>query len=137
MVLEEAMSVGELISFIIYTLIVSGALAGIASLYSSFMSAAGASERVFELMDRVTSIPRESGRQLSNLRGTISFHDVCFAYPTRPDIEVLKDINLSIQPGERIALVGPSGSQVSLPLRRLCLVFTTPSQEPSLSMALH
>ena len=110
LVLEEAMSVGELISFIIYTLIVSGALAGIASLYSSFMSAAGASERVFELMDRVTSIPRESGHQLTNLRGTISFNDVCFAYPTRPDIEVLKDINLSIQPGERIALVGPSGS---------------------------
>lgn len=110
LVLEDAMSVGALISFILYTLIVSGALAGLASLYSSFMSAAGASERVFELMDRVTSIPRSGGEKLSNPQGTISFQDVCFAYPTRPDIEVLSHINLSIAPGERIALVGPSGS---------------------------
>ena len=110
LVLENSMSVGELISFILYTLIVSGALGVLASIYANFMRAAGASERVFSLMERVTSIPRGSGTTLESPEGKISFREVSFAYPTRPDITVLHDINLSVSPGERIALVGPSGS---------------------------
>jgi ATP-binding cassette subfamily B protein len=110
LVLENSMSVGELISFILYTLIVSGALGVLASIYANFMRAAGASERVFSLMERVTSIPRGSGITLPNPEGKVSFQDVHFAYPTRPDITVLQNINLSVSPGERIALVGPSGS---------------------------
>ena len=110
LVLDNSMSVGELISFILYTLIVSGALGVLASIYANFMRAAGASERVFSLMERVTSIPRGSGTTLSNPEGKVSFQGVHFAYPTRPDISVLQNINLSVSPGERIALVGPSGS---------------------------
>jgi len=110
LVLENSMSVGELISFILYTLIVAGALGAMASLYANFMQAAGASERVFGLMERITHIPRGSGSTLPNPQGKITFDNVCFAYPTRGDIEVLKNINLSIAPGQRIALVGPSGS---------------------------
>ena len=110
LVLDNSMSVGELISFILYTLIVSGALGVLASIYANFMRAAGASERVFSLMERVTSIPRGSGTTLPHPEGKISFQGVHFAYPTRPDISVLQNINLSVSPGERIALVGPSGS---------------------------
>lgn len=110
LVLSDAMSVGELISFIIYTLIVAGSLATLAGLYSDFMRAAGAGERVFALMERISSIPRGEGKKLVNLRGKIGFEQVGFAYPSRPDIPVLADINVCVEPGQRIALVGPSGS---------------------------
>ena len=83
LVLEGSMSIGELISFILYTLIVSGALAG-ASLYSSFMSAAGASERVFELMDRVTSIARGQGQTITDPKGSLTFQEVSLPTPRDP-----------------------------------------------------
>jgi len=108
-VLTGTLSVGALTSFILYTLIVAFSLGTLGGLWADFMRAAGAGERVFELMDRVSEIPNRGGRELESLRGELTLDAVHFAYPTRPEIPVLSGVNLQFDPGEVVALVGPSG----------------------------
>jgi ABC transporter fused permease/ATP-binding protein len=104
------MSPGGLMSFLIYTLIVAFALGGLADLWADFMRAAGAAERVFELIDRVPAIPPEGGLVPSRAEGRVALSGVDFAYPTRPDVKVLRGLELALAPGEVVALVGPSGA---------------------------
>lgn len=75
-------------------------------------SAKGAAYKIFEVIDRVPDIDPDSeeGLRLDNLKGSIEFKNVHFKYPTRPDIVILKDLNLKINPGQTVAFVGPSGS---------------------------
>ncbi len=110
LVLDGALSVGELTSFLIYTLMVAVALAALADLWADFMRASGAAERVFELIDRQPAIPASGGERLTALQGRVDFQGVRFAYPSRPDIPVLQGIDLTLQPGEVVAIVGPSGA---------------------------
>jgi len=109
LVIDKAMSVGDLTSFILYTLIVAFSLGALAGLYSDLMRASGASERVFAIMDRAPTIPLRQGKRLEGLNGEIAFEHVDFSYPSRADVPVLRDINLRIAPGEMVALVGASG----------------------------
>jgi len=109
MVVQQQISIGELTAFILYTLIVAVAIGTLSSLWTDFMRAVGAGERVFELMDRRPKINNTGGERLEKIEGDIHFKDVHFSYPTRPDITVLKDLKLRIKPGEIVALVGPSG----------------------------
>jgi ABC transporter fused permease/ATP-binding protein len=110
LVVASEMTAGELTSFILYTLMVAFALGSLASLWTDFMRALGSAERVFDLMDRVPGIDNQGGRRLSAVAGRLAFEGVRFAYPTRPDVTVLKGLELTIEPGEVVALVGPSGS---------------------------
>jgi len=108
-VLENRLSSGELISFLVYGLTVAGSLGGLVGVYSSFQEALGATKRVFEILDTqpdVTDAP--DAKTLGTVEGRITFHDVSFSYDERQ--EVLHHINLDIAPGEIIALVGPSGA---------------------------
>jgi len=89
---------------------VAGSLGALSELWSDFMKAIGAAERVFELMDRVPAIPASGGRVLSQVEGRVAFEEVHFAYPSRRDVPVLQGIDLEMAPGERLALVGPSGA---------------------------
>jgi ATP-binding cassette subfamily B protein len=110
MVMSGELSVGELTSFILYTLIVAMALSTLADLWSDFARARGASERIFELLDREPLVDSGSGETLDSVTGRIEFEGVGFAYPVRPEARVLDEIELFLEPGTVTALVGPSGA---------------------------
>ncbi len=110
LVVEGSMTVGDLTSFILYTLLVAFSFGAIGSLWADFMRATGAAERVFDLMDRPSEIPLGQGERPEAVRGAIDFDAVTFSYPARPDVTVLDGLSLKIEPGQIVALVGPSGS---------------------------
>jgi len=109
MLVEGTISIGELTGFLLYTLTVAFSLGALSSLYEDFMKALGASERVFELMDRTSSMVGGSQRP-EQILGNIRLRELEFAYPGRPDLAVLQRLNLSLRPDEVVALVGHSGS---------------------------
>ncbi|MCP3105356.1 ATP-binding cassette domain-containing protein [Myxococcus sp. K15C18031901] len=109
LVVDGQLTVGALTSFLIYTLMVALSLSAVAEVWTDFMRASGAAERVFELMDRQPAIP-SGGDQLSSVRGHVEFRAVRFAYPTRPDVSVLHGLDMELRPGEVVAVVGPSGA---------------------------
>ncbi|XP_052303549.1 ABC transporter B family member 25 isoform X9 [Populus trichocarpa] len=105
-----SMTTGALTSFILYSLTVGGSISGLSGLYTVAMKAAGASRRVFQLLDRVSSMPKSGNKcPLSEQVGDVELDDVWFAYPSRPNDMVLRGITLKLQPGSKVALVGPSG----------------------------
>jgi ABC transporter fused permease/ATP-binding protein len=110
LVLHGQMTPGQLTSFLVYTLIVAFSLGGLADLWADFMRATGAAERVFELLDRTPAIPPRGGLEPATAQGSVALVGVQFAYPTRPDVTVLDGVDLTIAPGEVVALVGPSGA---------------------------
>lgn len=110
MVMAGDLSVGELASFILYTLIVAMSMSALANLWSDFARARGASERVFELLDREPLVDAGGGDTLDEVHGLIEFEDVSFAYPVRSEVTVLDDVILRLDPGQVVALVGPSGA---------------------------
>ena len=110
-VLEGDLTAGQLTSFILYSVIVAFSLGTLTDLWSDFMRATGAAERVFELMDSEPVIEVSSGhRRLSGLTGRVRFEDVRFRYPTRPDVDVLRGVDFALEPGGTLAVVGPSGA---------------------------
>ncbi len=106
------MSVGQLISFVLYSTFVGASFGGIAELYAQIQKAIGATERVFELLDE-TPEKINSDRAISiiqKIEGTVEFKNVAFSYPSRKEIKVLKKVNFSASFGQKIAIVGPSGT---------------------------
>jgi ATP-binding cassette, subfamily B, bacterial len=105
---EGVITSGDLFSFIMYTAFIGFSIAGLGDIFSQIQRSVGASERVLEILNE----PGESRAEKTALRvsGEVEFFNVSFNYPTRPDYEVLKHLNFSIAPGEKVALVGQSGS---------------------------
>ncbi|CAL5374466.1 unnamed protein product [Camellia sinensis] len=104
------MTSGDLTSFILYSLTVGLSVSGLSGLYTIAMKAAGASRRVFQLRDRVSSMPKSGNKcPLGGQDAEVELDDVWFAYPSRPNDMVLNGITLKLQPGSKVALVGPSG----------------------------
>ena len=110
LVVAGQLTIGDLTSFILYTLIVAFSLTSLGALFTDFMRAMGAAERLFELLDREPMVNITGGEKLEKITGSVAFDQVNFAYPTRPEVPALTDISLRINPGEIVALVGPSGS---------------------------
>ncbi|MFZ5477097.1 MAG: ABC transporter ATP-binding protein [Myxococcota bacterium] len=109
LVIAGTMSIGDLTAFMLYTLFLAFSLGALSGLYGDFNRALGASERVFELMDRVPGVVNEAGRRLERVEGRVRLEGVDFAYPTRPEAPVLRGVDLELEPGRILALVGPSG----------------------------
>jgi ATP-binding cassette subfamily B protein len=109
MVLHGEMSVGGLTSFILQTVFLAFALGGLSSIYSDFQRAVGASQRVFELLDREPGVVNNAGRLHPGAVGTMALEGVRFSYPTRPDVAVLDGVDLRLESGRVLALVGQSG----------------------------
>ena len=110
LVLGGSLTGGDLISFLLYTFTVAGAIGTFTGLYSQFQEALGASKRIFDLLDEVSDLPvTAKPTVLKDVRGKLSFENVSFRYDQR-DADVLKNITLEVQPGETVALVGPSGA---------------------------
>jgi ATP-binding cassette subfamily B protein len=110
MVVADTLTIGALTSFLIYTLMIAGSVAALSGLYSDFMKASGASNRVFDLIDHIAEIEDGGGEPLASVQGDVAFEGVHFTYPSRPDVPVLVDFELHFAQGETVALVGPSGS---------------------------
>ncbi|QGK73982.1 ABC transporter ATP-binding protein [Flavobacterium sp. SLB02] len=106
------MSVGQLISFVLYSTFVGASFGGIAELYAQIQKAIGATERVFELLEETPEKinATQNAAPLEKIKGNVSFKNVAFSYPSRKEVQVLKDVNFSAEFGQKIAIVGPSGA---------------------------
>ncbi|MHA7875055.1 ABC transporter transmembrane domain-containing protein [Roseivivax sp.] len=106
------MSVGALVQFVIYSVMVAGSVAALSEVIGELQRAAGATERLVELLETEDAIrePETPARLAEPVAGAIGFEEVTFAYPARPETSALDAVSLTIKPGETVALVGPSGA---------------------------
>lgn len=114
MVQKGQMAIGDLFSFIIYTGIIGGSMASLGTFYTTIAGALGASDRILEILQQDPEIhpTRDEARPVKSIKlvGDIRFEKVVFAYPTRPEKNVLESIDLVFEEKKKTALVGPSGA---------------------------
>jgi len=111
-VIAGRISAGELSAFVFYAVVVAGAVGSLSEVVGELQRAAGATERLMELLATRSAIvtPENPTPLPEPAAGAVAFDDVTFHYPTRPDRSALMNFSLRIEPGETVALVGPSGA---------------------------
>ncbi|MFT6001242.1 MAG: ATP-binding cassette subfamily B protein [Neolewinella sp.] len=131
LVQADALPIGDLFSFVIFTALIGASIASLGNFYAEIVSALGASDRVVDILDSeeiegasmpapsASSAPAIAPPNAPQLQGKIRYENVRFNYPTRPDVEVLKGIDLQIEPGQKVALVGASGNGKSTIMKLL------------------
>ncbi|WP_313496164.1 ABC transporter transmembrane domain-containing protein [Pseudoxanthomonas mexicana] len=111
-VIGGRMTTGELGQFVFYALIGGGSVGALAEVWNELQRAAGGMGRIAELLNETPTIraPAAPRRLPAPVKGEIRFDNVSFHYPSRPDLPALDDFDLTVRPGETVALVGPSGA---------------------------
>ncbi len=125
LVLQGELAFKDLFTFIIYTGFIGGSVGGLGDMYAQIQKTVGASERILEILDEKSEVsvapqPPEGELESDSISvskvpplgagGAIVYKNVAFSYPSRPDMEVLRNINLEVKSGEKIGLVGYSGA---------------------------
>jgi ABC-type multidrug transport system fused ATPase/permease subunit len=123
LVIAGELSVGTLTSFLLYVITVAFSVGMLGSLWTDFMSAVGASGRIFELLER--PVEDLDAGLAATPAGPVQFRDVRFSYPSRPGFPILNGVSFSVSPKETVAIVGPSGSGKST-IVQLLLGFYAP-----------
>jgi len=121
------MTVGDLTTYILYSMFVAGSMGSFPELYANIQRSLGASERILEILDEPQenlNVKPTCKEVHKTMTGKLSFNHVAFSYPSRPDIEILKDINFTANAGDKVAIVGPSGTGKST-IASLILQFYT------------
>ena len=111
-VVDGTMSAGTLGAFVFYAVIVAGAMGSLSEVWGDLQRAAGASERLLEILAEEPSVkvPENPAPLTSSIERNIEFDNVTFHYPSRPETSALNEISLDVRKGETVALVGPSGA---------------------------
>jgi putative ABC transport system ATP-binding protein len=126
MVKTGVISIGELSSFLMYTVYAGSSMVGLSGFYGEMMKGVGAASRLFELQDRNPTISPTKGLPVRSARGPIVFNHVSFSYPTRPAVTIFKDLSFKIEQGTNVAIVAPSGAGKST-VASLLLRFYVPN----------
>jgi putative ABC transport system ATP-binding protein len=126
LVKSGAMTLGDLTSFMMYTVFAGSSLFGVSGFYSELMKGVGAASRLFELQDRKPTIPQTVGMKVTSAQGPIKFSNVNFAYPTRPAVTIFNGLDFEIPSGSNVCIVGPSGGGKST-VASLLLRFYNPT----------
>jgi len=126
-----AMSPGELVQFLIYAGIVASSVAALSELWTELQRAAGATERLIELM-QATDIIEDPAAPVPAHPGVVAFEDVSFSFPARPNERALRGVSFDVSPGETVALVGPSGAGKSTVIQLLLRFFDPASGQITL-----
>lgn len=119
------LAIDEFIRFILFTVFLGASFGGIGTLFGSIQKAIGATERLMDIINQEEEKQINDGIK-SELKGNVSFENVGFYYETRPEVQVIKELNLTVKAGQSIAIVGPSGAGKST-LSSLLLRFYTPT----------
>ncbi len=130
LIAQGELTVGDLTTYIIASLFVAGSMGSFPELYASVQKAVGATERTIEILEEKNeeiSIKAGDNVVREPLHGALEFRNVSFSYPSRKDIQVLRDISFQAEAGQKIAIVGPSGTGKST-LASLILRFYDPEQ---------
>lgn len=110
LVIEKEILIADLITFLTLTIFIGGSMSGLGDLYAQLQRTVGASERILEILEEKSEVEIEKQTAPNPIKGHILLKNVKFSYPSRPDVEVLKGINLEVESGKKIALVGHSGA---------------------------